>query len=321
MPPRLILGVPERILADGRPAQPLDEEACREAARRLRSLGVEAVAIVFIYSYANPAHERRAAAIVAEEFPHAAISISSNVLPEFREYERSMATALNAYVQPLVADYVDRIAAGLNKRGIAAPLLIMKSNGGVVGPAQASRHAIQMALSGPAAGAIGAAFVARLAGCDNAISIDIGGTSADVSLIRDGNPARTTEGEYGPFPLALPIIDIHSIGAGGGSIARVTDTEVLQSVHRARGPTPAPPATGAAAPKRPSPMPMSCLAGCRRRCSQATCGSTLKRLVPRLSANWRSARDCRRAGGRRNYSHRKCQHDGSAEGRLDRARL
>jgi N-methylhydantoinase A len=240
VPPRLILEVPERILVDGRPAQPLDEEACREAARRLRSLGVEAVAIVFIHSYANPAHERRAAAIVAEEFPHAAISISSNVLPEFREYERSMATALNAYVQPLVADYVDRIATGLNKRGIAAPLLIMKSNGGVVGPAQASRHAIQMALSGPAAGAIGAAFVARLAGCDNAISIDIGGTSADVSLIRDGNPARTTEGEIGPFPLALPIIDIHSIGAGGGSIARVTDTGSLQVGPQSAGADPGP---------------------------------------------------------------------------------
>ena len=240
VPPRLIVEVPERILVDGRIAQPLDEAACREAARRLRDLGVEAVAIVFLHSYANPAHERRAAAIVAEEFPQAAISISSDVLPEFREYERSMATALNAYVQPLVANYVDRIAGGLKERGIAAPLLIMKSNGGVVGPAQASRQTIHMALSGPAAGAIGAGFVARLAGCDNAIAIDIGGTSADVSLIREGSPARTTEGEIGPFPLALPIIDIHSIGAGGGSIARVTDMGSLQVGPQSAGADPGP---------------------------------------------------------------------------------
>jgi N-methylhydantoinase A len=240
VPPRLIVEVPERVLVDGCIAQPLDEAPCREAARRLRKLGVEAVAIVFFHSYANPAHERRAAALVAEEFPQAAISISSDVLPEFREYERSMATALNAYVQPLVADYIGRIATGLKERGIAAPLLIMKSNGGVVGPAQASRAAIHMALSGPAAGVIGAAFVARLAGCENAIAIDIGGTSADVSLIRDGNPARTTEGEIGPFPLALPIIDIHSIGAGGGSIARVTDAGSLQVGPQSAGADPGP---------------------------------------------------------------------------------
>jgi N-methylhydantoinase A len=240
VPPRLILEVPERVLVDGRIAQPLDEEACREAARQLRSLAVEAVAIVFLHSYANPAHERRAAAMVAEEFPQAAISISSDVLPEFREYERSMATALNAHVQPVVANYVGRIAAGLKEGGIAAPLLIMKSNGGVVGPAQASRQAIHMALSGPAAGVIGAGFVARLAGCDNAITIDIGGTSADVSLIRGGSPARTTEGEIGPFPLALPIIDIHSIGAGGGSIARVADTGSLQVGPQSAGADPGP---------------------------------------------------------------------------------
>jgi N-methylhydantoinase A len=240
VPPRLILEVPERVLVDGRVAQPLDEAACREAARRLRRLGVEAVAIVFLHSYANPAHERRAAAIVAEEFPAAAISISSDVLPEFREYERSMATALNASVQPLVANYIGRIATGLSEREVAAPLLIMKSNGGVAGPAQASRQAIHMALSGPAAGAIGAGFVARLAGCDNAITIDIGGTSADVSLIRDGNPARTTEGEIGPFPLALPIIDIHSIGAGGGSIARVTGIGSLVVGPQSAGADPGP---------------------------------------------------------------------------------
>jgi N-methylhydantoinase A len=240
VPPRLILEVPERVLLDGRIERPLDEAACCGAARRLRSLGVEAVAIVFLHAYANSVHERRAAEIVAEEFPQAAISISSDVLPVFREYERSMATALNAYVLRPVGNYIARIETGLAERKLAAPLLVMNSNGGVVGPAQASRQAIHIALSGPAAGVIGASFVARAAGCDNAISIDIGGTSADVSLIRNGQPASTTEGEIGPFPLALPIIDIHSIGAGGGSIARVTGIGSLQVGPQSAGADPGP---------------------------------------------------------------------------------
>ena len=130
--------------------------------------------------------------------------------------------------QRLVGTYIGRLQTGLANRSVAAPLLVMKSNGGVFGPRQADRQAINMALSGPAAGVIGASFVARAAGFDNSITIDIGGTSADVSLIRAGAPATTTEGELGPFPLALPIIDIHSIGAGGGSLARVTDIGNLQ---------------------------------------------------------------------------------------------
>jgi N-methylhydantoinase A len=240
IPPRLILEVPERVLLDGRIERPLDEAACRAAARRLAALKVEAVAIVFLHAYANPAHERRAAAIVAEEMPQAAISISSDVLPVFREYERSMATALNAYVQRRVGDYVARLESGLNARKLAAPLLVMKSNGGVFGPAQASRQAIHMALSGPAAGAIGAGFVGRAAGFADAVTIDIGGTSADVTLLRDGHAATTTEGELGPFPLALPMVDIHTIGAGGGSIARVTDIGSLQVGPESAGADPGP---------------------------------------------------------------------------------
>jgi N-methylhydantoinase A len=240
VPPRFIVEVPERVLLDGRIERPLDEAACRSAARRLRALGVEAVAIVFLHAYANAAHERRAAQIVSEEFSDAAISISSDVLPVFREYERSMATALNAYVQRRVGDYIGRIETGLVANNVRAPLMVMNSNGGVVGPAQARRQPIHMALSGPAAGAIGASFVARAAGRANAISIDIGGTSADVSLIRDGMPATTSEGEIGPFPLALSIIEIHSIGAGGGSVASVSDIRSLQVGPRSAGADPGP---------------------------------------------------------------------------------
>lgn len=221
VPPRLICEVPERVLLDGSVDRPLDENACREGAQRLKALGVEAVAIVFLHSYANTGHERRAAGIVNEVFPQAEVAISSDVLPVFREYERSMTTVLNACIQPLVGRYVGELARGLQARGIAAPLLVMKSNGGVFGPEVAARQPVNMALSGPAAGTIGASSVARSSGFPDAIIIDIGGTSADVSLIRAGVPQMTNEGEIGGFPLALPMVDIHTIGAGGGSIARV----------------------------------------------------------------------------------------------------
>ncbi len=238
--PRFIMEVAERIKVDGTIETRLDDLGCRVAARRLKTLGVEAIAIVFLHSYANPSHEQRAAEIVAEEFPEAELSLSSTVLPVFREYERAMATALNAYVQRLVARYVGKLENGLRQREVSSPLLIMRSNGGVFGPVEASRRAIDMALSGPAAGVIGAGHVAALAGFENAICIDIGGTSADVSVIRGGRAQVTTEGEIGPFPLSLPIIDIHTVGAGGGSIARVTASGSLVVGPESAGADPGP---------------------------------------------------------------------------------
>lgn len=240
VPPRLIREVPERVLLDGSVHRSLDEAACRAAALELAALEVEAIAIVFLHAYANPAHEQRAGAIVREALPGVHVTLSSEVLPVFREYERAMTTALNAYVQPLVARYVDALAGGLARRGIRAPLFVMKSNGGVFGPQQASRQAVNMALSGPAAGAIGASHVAALSGFANAITIDIGGTSADVSLIRNGAAQLTTEGNVGTFPMALPIIDIHTIGAGGGSIARVVEGGGLVVGPESAGASPGP---------------------------------------------------------------------------------
>jgi N-methylhydantoinase A len=177
VPGRRIMEVPERILLDGSVALPLDEPRCREAARQLKADGVEAVAVVFLHSYANPAHEQRAAELLREEFPEALVSLSSDVLPVFREYERSMATALNAYIQPVVTRYIEKLESGMEEREIGAPLLLMKSNGGVSGPAMARRQAIHLALSGPAAGVIGAGYIGTLAGFPDAISIDIGGTA------------------------------------------------------------------------------------------------------------------------------------------------
>ena len=240
VPPRLILEVPERTLLDGTVSVPLDEAACREAARRLGVMGVEAVAIVFLHAYANAGHERRAAAIVAEELPEAAVCTSSDVWPVFREYERSMATVLNAFVQPKVGRYVARLASGLAQRGIAAPLRVMKSNGGVFSPRHAVRQPVEMALSGPAAGAIGTRYIGELTGFSNAISIDIGGTSADVSLLEDGHTRMTGDGQVGPFPMPLTIVDIHTVGAGGGSIASVAAHGGLSVGPRSAGASPGP---------------------------------------------------------------------------------
>ena len=238
--PRHIFEVPERIDLDGSVAEAFDDEACRAAARRLRFLGIEAVAVVFLHAYANAAHERRAMEILGEELPGVELSASSEVLPVFREYERAMATALNASVQPLVGRYIGRLRAGLAERSLDVPFYIMKSNGGVFSPERAAKQSIDMALSGPAAGARGAAYVGRLAGEANIVSIDMGGTSADVTLIRDGQPSITIDGEIGPFPLSVPIVDIHTIGAGGGSIASVTPEGGLLVGPRSAGADPGP---------------------------------------------------------------------------------
>jgi N-methylhydantoinase A len=240
VPPRRILEVKERVRLDGTVETPLDEAACRAVAQQLCAMDVEAVAIVFLHAYANPAHEQQAAAIVQEVCPQVQISLSSEVLPVFREYERAMATVLNASLQPLVGRYIGKLASGLRARGLAAPLLIMQSNGGVCGPHTATQQPVHLALSGPAAGAIGASAIGRLAGYPDTMCIDMGGTSADVCLIRHGTPAITHESDIGAFPLHVPMTDIHTIGAGGGSIATVTGLGSLIVGPQSAGAMPGP---------------------------------------------------------------------------------
>jgi N-methylhydantoinase A len=245
VPPELVLEIPGRMSVDGQELAPLDEDAVRAAARALRAAGVASVAVCFLHAYADPAHERRARELLRAEHPGAAVSLSSEVLPVFREYERSMATALNAYVQPLVGRYIERLEGRLLERGIAAPLGIMKGNGGVVGAAVAREQCIHTALSGPAAGVVGARLVGAAAGFADVISVDVGGTSADVCLIRGGRAEVTTEGRIGAWPLHVPMIDIHTIGAGGGSIARVTDDGALVVGPESAGAVPGPACYGA----------------------------------------------------------------------------
>ena len=238
--PRFIHEVGQRHDALGNELMPLSEADVRAAAAAMKAQGIRAVAICFLHSYANAEHELRARQIVKEVIPDAMVSISSEVLPVFREYERATATILNVYVMPLVAVYVARLEGELKAAGIDAPLLLMKSSGGVAGAATIQREPIQTALSGPAAGVIGSVHEAGLAGFRNVITVDVGGTSADICVIQQGRPGVTTKGQVGPWPMTLPMVDIHTIGAGGGSIARVTAAGTLEVGPESAGALPGP---------------------------------------------------------------------------------
>jgi len=240
VPPERIHEIPGRLDPDGSEVCPLDEAAVRAAARAIKAQRISAVAICFLHSYADARHERRAREIVQEEIPGAMVSISAEVLPVFREYERSMATILNAYTMPAVSTYLSRLEDRLAERQVPGRLLLMKSNGGVASTDTMRREPVQTALSGPAAGVMGALFVGGLAGFANLITIDIGGTSADICLIKDGAPRMTVNGRVGEWPLTLPMIDINTIGAGGGSIARVGETGALTVGPDSAGAVPGP---------------------------------------------------------------------------------
>ncbi len=223
VPASRVFEVEERVAAGGAVLTPLDEASVLAAAAECRRLGVQAVAICLLHSFANPAHEHRAAEILREALPGVAVTASVDVLPVVREYERSLATILNASVMPAVSTYVGRLAERLEAGGVQAPLLLMQSNGGVAGVATIRRAPAVTALSGPAAGVVGAREVARPAGIEDLITIDIGGTSADICLIHQGRIGLTQQGRVGEWPLPLPMVDMVTVGAGGGSIARIKD--------------------------------------------------------------------------------------------------
>ena len=221
-PSRILVGV-ERVGPGGVVLTPLDEASVAEAADACRRLAVQSVAICLLHSFANPAHERRVAEMFRIALPGVAVTASVEVLPVAREYERSLVTILNASEMPAISTYVERLERRLDEAGIAAPLLLMQSNGGVAGAAAIRRAPAVTALSGPAAGVVGAREVAAAAGIGNLITVDIGGTSADICLIKDGRIGLTQHGKVGEWPLSLPMVDMVTVGAGGGSIARVKD--------------------------------------------------------------------------------------------------
>lgn len=202
---------------------PLDEEAVRQAAVELRDAGVQAIAICFLFSYVNPQHERRAQQIVREVCPDLFVTTSSETAPVFREFERFTTTLMNAYVGPLVRDYVANLARALKQLGIHAELRIMSSSGGMMTPATIAALPAYTLMSGLAAGILGGAWVGELAGRKDLICLDIGGTSADIGVVRDGRLAEASARDTGiaGYPVMVPMIDLHTIGAGGGSIAHV----------------------------------------------------------------------------------------------------
>ncbi|HUG15780.1 MAG TPA: hydantoinase/oxoprolinase family protein [Thermomicrobiales bacterium] len=244
VPRRLRVEVPERMRHDGTVERSLDEAAVRVAARALRAAGVQSVAICFLYSYLYPEHERRAAEVVREEMPEAWLSVSHRVLAEFREYERLSTTVVNAFVGPTMSAYVGRLRERVAEAGIAVDPFITQSNGGLISLDVASETPVRTVLSGPAAGVTGAAQVATQAGFGDVVTFDMGGTSTDVSLIRGGRPSVGMELEVGGIPVRAPMIDIHTVGAGGGSIAWIDSGGHLKVGPRSAGAVPGPAAYG-----------------------------------------------------------------------------
>ncbi len=236
----LRMEVAERLRHDGRIETPLDEAAVRVAARQLKAAGVEAVAVMFLYAYLDPRHELRVREIVAEEFPEAFVTCSHEVAPEFREFERLSTAVVNAYLGPVMARYIDRLGPRLDAAGLEGPRRITQSNGGVMSFATARDQAVRTVLSGPATGVVGAMKVAGLAGHDNIITFDMGGTSTDVALIANGEPRLAAEMEVHGYPLKTPMLDIHTVGAGGGSVAHIDAGGHLKVGPKSAGSVPGP---------------------------------------------------------------------------------
>ena len=240
VPRSLSFTVAERVDCDGRETVPLDHGGTRAAVDALKRSGVESVAVSFLFSFLNPAHELQIAEILKQNFPEAYVSLSTQVLPQLRAYERHSATALNAYVGPILTRYLERLTARLENAGFHGRLLIMQSNGGVMAPEMAARFACRTLLSGPAGGPVAGIFCGTRAGHQDLITMDMGGTSFDVSFIKNGQVSFTLEGSVGGHAMAFPVLDIRTVGAGGGSIAVVDEGGVLQVGPASAGADPGP---------------------------------------------------------------------------------
>jgi N-methylhydantoinase A len=230
--------VPERLDETGNPLEALDEDAVRDVAAAIDD-DIEAVAVSLLYAFENDSHERRVADLLADELD-AIISRSSAVLPEIREYERTLTTALNAALVPVVDRYLDGLETWTHEHGLAAGVQLMQSNGGLAAAAGARERPVTTLLSGPAAGVRGATAVAERCDIDDCITMDMGGTSCDVSLVADGDPVTSTTTEVGEYPVGVPAVDIHTVGAGGGSIAWLDEGDALRVGPRSAGADPGP---------------------------------------------------------------------------------
>jgi N-methylhydantoinase A/oxoprolinase/acetone carboxylase beta subunit len=240
------LPVPERIDGAGQVLVALDEERAREQVRKLKEAGVEAVAVCFLFSFLNDAHEKRVAEIVREEFPDAFLSVSSEVLPQYREYERFSTVALNAFVGPKVARYVRRLEDELRSMNVRTGVHLMTSASGVATAQGAVDRPVNLLMSGPVAGVVGGIWLGRQAGFDSVITLDVGGTSADIGLAQSGTlrMKHLLDTRVGPYQAMIPMVDVDTIGAGGGSIAYVDGGGIFRSGPRSAGAQPGPAAYG-----------------------------------------------------------------------------
>ena len=240
VPVHRVFEIDERLDFKGEIVRELDEDSVRETARLLKKFGLSAVGVCLIHSYANPDHEQRVRDILLSEYPELTISLSSDVWPEYREYERAVTTLVDAFVKPHMRRYLGDIDAHLSDELRDKPFLVMQSSGGVLSSEQVADKPITTALSGPAAGVIGAGAMGQLAGFDNIITLDAGGTSTDICLVEGADPRVTTSASIGPFPVRLPMIDIRTVGTGGGSIAWISREGQLRVGPLSAGADPGP---------------------------------------------------------------------------------
>ncbi|MEM1298693.1 MAG: hydantoinase/oxoprolinase family protein [Pseudomonadota bacterium] len=238
IPPQHRMGVAERMRADGTVETPLDHDAVRRAGEALTADGVTTVAVTFLHAYQNPAHENEAAEILAG-IPGLTVATSHETSPEIREFERTSTTVLNALLKPVISNYLGRVEVALADAGIAAPLYLVQSNGGVATPPEAARLPVRLLLSGPSGGAMAVRSIASRHGLSNAVGMDMGGTSTDICVLQDGQIEETAGGEVAGLPVRLPMIEIHTIGAGGGSLARA-QTGALRVGPESAGAAPGP---------------------------------------------------------------------------------
>lgn len=240
IPRHLRFEVPERTLYDGEILRPLDEEQVRGIAEKLKGMGIRGVAVCLLHSYANPTHEKRIKEIFKEHYPEAVVSTSHEILPEFREYERMSTTVINTYVMPIIDRYLQDLQRMMREEGLTADLNVMQSNGGVMTSRSAGEKSVHTILSGPAGGVMGSLAIGTQIGMKNLITVDMGGTSFDICLIHGGKIHFTKESEIGGHPIKIPMIDIHTIGAGGGSVAWIDPGGSLRVGPQSSGANPGP---------------------------------------------------------------------------------
>ena len=234
------LGVPERIDYTGKVVASLDEDELRLAVRTLRGMGVESIAVCFLFPYVNPSHELRAREIICEEYPEATVSLSHEILPQVREFERFSTTIVNAYVSPHLKKYLMHLSRRLNDNGFSGELFVMQSNGGMMHVDFAAERGVEAALSGPSGGVVAAAYLGKLTDFSDLITMDMGGTSYDVCVIKAGRPELSSNYWLSRYRIGLPMIDIHTIGAGGGSVAWVDKGGGLRVGPQSAGADPGP---------------------------------------------------------------------------------